>query len=266
MQIGSLPAGTNANATFTFTLPTLAPGTPLAITQTLIDSSGTLSATNPLLTETIGYISPSQVLTLQAAGMEIGNHTMDHCMLETLLADPNSATIPRSQSGAACPANGPLPAPVTASEEIDGARTALLGIGAAPVDTFAYPYGSGAGNPAIEQLIADAGMISARSVTAGYNTPATDPFSLNSYLVDATITDSTTVKQWIDYASLNHVWLILTFHQIETDAATIASKGEIDGTTTAILQEIVNYLHDQQAAGNIIVDTVHDVMTHYINH
>lgn len=257
LTLGTIGTGTTTPS-FNFSLPVLAPSTPLVITLALAGSTGTLSASNPVLTESSGYMNASRVLALQAAGHEIGNHTEHHCLLETLKVNSGSALIPPTQVGAGCPDTGPLATTSTPTQEITGAEVALLTLGAKPVATFAYPYGSGAGDSAIESIIKNSTMVAASSTNAGYNMrPILDPYSLNVQIVDATVTFSV-VQAWIDYAVTHNAWLILLFHQIETSTVTIPANGESAATTTALLQQIVNYATAQQAAGRLQVKTVYD--------
>src|SRR6185312_14497052 len=65
--LGPLPAGTNKNAHFTFTLPAITG--PLTIVHA-VTGSNTLTATNPQLGQPIGYMDTNTVLALQAAGEE----------------------------------------------------------------------------------------------------------------------------------------------------------------------------------------------------
>lgn len=250
--IGTPAAGTNASANFTFTLPELADSSPLTIAQA-VTGSNTLTATNPLLQQPVGYMDTNHVLALQAAGEEIGDHTVSHCDLVAIDGNPTNT--------ASCAVNPPDS--TTDQQQIDDARTALQNAGLSPVDTFAYPYGSGAGVGDIEADVAADGLISARSVNTGYNTKGTDHYNLLNQAVDATVTDPATIQAWINYAAANHVWLILTFHQVELSTSTINENGETDATTAAILQSTVSYLQQEEAAGKIDVDTVHNIMTQF---
>jgi peptidoglycan/xylan/chitin deacetylase (PgdA/CDA1 family) len=251
--IGKLPVGTNATATLTFTLPVLGASAPLTITQA-VTGTNTLTAKNPLLQQPVGYMDTNHVLAMQAAGEEIGDHTVNHCDLAAIDGNPTNT--------ASCAVNPP--ASTTDQLQIDNARTALLGAGLAPVDTFAYPYGSGAGQSDIEADVAADGLISARSVNTGYNTKNTDLYDLLNQAVDASVKDPSTIQGWINYAATNHVWLILTFHQVELSTSTITKNKETDATTAAMLQATVTYLQQQEAAGKIDVDTVHNIMTQFM--
>ena len=52
-------------------------------------------------------------------------------------------------------------------------------------------------------------------------------------------------------------------HQIETNSV---PSGESEGTTKAVFKDIVSYLQSKQGtgAGKVLVKTVHEVMTQYM--
>jgi peptidoglycan/xylan/chitin deacetylase (PgdA/CDA1 family) len=231
------------------------PATFYIITNTFNSTSSEFVGVN-------GYMTPAQVLALQSDGMEIGAHTMDHCDLVKLSNNPNSATINplTDPTDAGCPDTGPLATSTTAAQEINGSRTALLNIGATPVDTFAYPYGSY--NPAVESLIQNEGFIGARSVNLGFNLKNTDPYALNNEIISASTTDPAAIEQLIDQAAANKEWLILLLHQVELSTSTINTNGETDATTKAFLQTITNYLAAKEATTTnpIVVETMHTVL------
>jgi peptidoglycan/xylan/chitin deacetylase (PgdA/CDA1 family) len=249
--VGTLPAGTNATGTISFVLPAI--NGPITISQ-VVANTDTLTTSNPLLTESVGYLDTNHVLAMQAAGHEIGNHTVNHCDLVALENNANNV--------ASC-AYVPPPS-TTPQQQIVNARNALLSAGLTPIDTLAYPYGSGAGDTNIENIVKTNGMIAARGVATGYNTKLTDHFALLDQNIMSN-TDPVTIHGWIDYAIANKVWLIITYHQVETSASTLAQNGEVDGTTSAVFQDTVNYLSAQQAAGKVHVDTTHNIMTQFMN-
>jgi len=77
-------------------------------------------------------LSPEQIKEMQAAGMEFGSHTLSHLNLNELSIEAANIQIAKSK-------------PVL--EQVLGK----------PVDIFAYPYGAGAYNPAVKQLVKPAG-------------------------------------------------------------------------------------------------------------
>jgi peptidoglycan/xylan/chitin deacetylase (PgdA/CDA1 family) len=77
-------------------------------------------------------LSLEQIREMQAAGMEFGSHTLSHLNLNALNIEAANIQITKSK-------------PVL--EEVLGK----------PVDIFAYPYGAGAYNPRVKQLVKPAG-------------------------------------------------------------------------------------------------------------
>jgi len=150
------------------------------------------------------YLTPSQIQGLQAAGFEVGNHTMTHANLATLSA-------------------------AGARAEIDGARADLIALGITP-QTFVYPYGSY--TEAVKQIVAQEEFIGARSVIGGLNASGADPYALKHREVNLTTTVAD-VQGWIAEAQRTKTWLILTFHEVDTN-------GGAYSTTPDTFRQIVN--------------------------
>ena len=165
------------------------------------------------------YMTPTDVLQMQADGQEIGGHTQTHADLATL-SDANQTT------------------------QIAGGRQDLLSYGVTPATTFVYPYGSY--NTASQQIAKQAGYIATRTVFPGFNGRNSDRYALLTQSVN-TNTTLTQVESWIDQAKANKQWLILIFHPIKADLT-----GEAYGATPQTLQGITNYL----ATSNVPVLTM----------
>ena len=150
------------------------------------------------------YLTPAQIQGLQAAGFEVGAHTMTHANLTALSA-------------------------AGARAEIEGSRNDLLNLGITPT-TFVYPYGSY--NTAVRQAVIDAGFTAARSVNEGYNTGSVDRYGLLHREVNLG-TSVADVRRWIDEAARTGTWLILTFHQVDY-------SGNAYATTPEIFRQIVD--------------------------
>jgi peptidoglycan/xylan/chitin deacetylase (PgdA/CDA1 family) len=224
--LGTLPAAaTSTRASFLFTLPGNPTNTVSPITVTHSSDLGNLNISTSTLTGYDLYMNTAQVQEAQAAGIEIGSHTVNHCNLVTGLCP--DAVIPNS------------PDPLTVAQEISNAKATLLIKGFSPVDTFAYPYG--AYSTTTQSLVSAAGIAAARSVNAGFNTKYSDKLALNSQVVDSTVPLSR-VYQWIDSALNNKWWLVLVFHQIE-DQATINANNDTGAITPQTFASIVSYLN-----------------------
>ncbi|OGZ84725.1 MAG: hypothetical protein A2599_03740 [Candidatus Staskawiczbacteria bacterium RIFOXYD1_FULL_39_28] len=222
-----------------------------------VSGNNTLSVQNPSLvipgSTQDTYMNVQQVKTLQLAGHEIGLHTANHCDMVMLEQNPDLATEAGGPPFGACASA--LSAPTTPEQEIQEAMQDFLENGIFSVNTMAYPYGSFNAN--IESLVENNNMIAGRTVLAGYNTKNTDPYALFNQIVDQNVTSNgiQAVKNWIDTAMANKQWLILTFHNIES-ASILTANGDIDGTTPAFLQKIVDYLKTK----NVPVVTVRQAM------
>jgi peptidoglycan/xylan/chitin deacetylase (PgdA/CDA1 family) len=267
--LGTAPAGTSQTTSLTFTIPdsvfsiistsTTPHTSPLFSISHAVTAGQTITVTNGSLREPASpvdsYMSAAQILALQSAGDEVSAHTQDHCNLALLYSNPNLAT----STGCA----SPQATAKTALEEISGSRSAMLALGATPVDTFVYPYGGFDAN--IETLVQQTGFVGARSVLLGYNTRGSDKYALNTQIIDAKLTTDpnglATAKAWIDYAKANKVWLILTLHGVFTQNqwngnVALNPNSVNDATTDTFFQNVVNYLKQS----SVCVVTFHDGM------
>lgn len=232
MVLGTDPAGTNAPASFSFLLPTVASSTdtvtPISITQS-VPGDEVITTSDPSLVEYQQYMTASQLLALQSDGDEIDSHTETHPDLDLTTLTTAEATA-----------------------EINGSRAALLGWGATPANGFAYPFGDY--NTTVEGDVAGAGYTNARTVDVGFNTENSDPLLLKSESAVASTTFPT-IQSWIDDAIANKWWLVITLHDIDP-ANVIAENDEVYGITPDMLQQIVSYLKTQEDAGNVQVGTM----------
>ncbi|MFZ1075284.1 MAG: polysaccharide deacetylase family protein [Minisyncoccia bacterium] len=184
-----------------------------------LTGAGYLDVDNISFGAYLDYMTPAEILQMQAEGQEIGGHTQIHPDLTTL-SDADQTT------------------------QIAGGRQDLLSYGVTPALTFVYPYG--AYNSASEQIAQQAGYISSRTVLPGFNGRNTDIYALLSQSVDSDTTLAQ-IQSWIDQAKANKQWLILVFHPILTDLS-----NQPYGATPQTLQGIVNYL----TANNVPVLTM----------
>lgn len=161
-----------------------------------------------------GFMTPAQILELQSQGHEIGSQALTHANLTSLAASD-------------------------ALKEITDSRTLLIGIGASPVDYFDYPYGQY--NYQLEEMVKQAGYSGTLSSDAGYNLKTTAPYALKRQMIDI-LTPIEKIKQYIDTAISEKVWLILSFHRIETDYT-----ADIYNNLPETLQQTVDYLKTKNA-------------------
>jgi peptidoglycan/xylan/chitin deacetylase (PgdA/CDA1 family) len=159
-----------------------------------------------------GYISQSEILSMQKQGHEIGSHSVTHQDLTTL-------SSPQAQ------------------KEIVGSKSVLEGMGINTITSFAYPFG--AWNSAVEGLVKNVGYLGARTAgnypeDFGVNYANTDKYALKTQVLTKATTLSN-VQQWINDAISKKAWLILVFHQID-------DSGSQYSTAPSNLGQIINYL------------------------
>jgi peptidoglycan/xylan/chitin deacetylase (PgdA/CDA1 family) len=172
----------------------------------------------PIQEEWQDYMNSSNISALYAAGHDIGAHSSTHISL----VGKDSATL---------------------QYEIDDNRNFLKGIlgSAAPVDSFAYPFGDY--DDTVINAVKAAGFVGARTVEQGNNFTNTDKYKLKAQEVNGNTTVAE-VKGWIDLAKSQNAWLILLFHDVKNGDC--ANNAESYCTNKATLQEIVNYLVSQR--------------------
>ncbi len=184
-----------------------------------------------------GYMTTSQLYDLANQGHEITAHTRNHLDLTKL----SSADL---------------------QSEVNGSKTDLQNLGFSPVNNLAYPYGQY--NNTVEQSLKDAGFLAGRTVNFGFNDKATNNYELKGTAVtkggvcnseSVPVITLNDVKGWVDTAVSSKTWLILVFHQIDTDNANCY------GITPTLLQGIVDYLKTV----NVNVVTVDQGLNQKIN-
>lgn len=187
-----------------------------------------------------GYLTLAQVKGLEAAGHEIGGHTINH---PDLVSASTAEKI----------------------RQVCGDRSWLLGQGL-QVRSFAYPFASL--DAASKQVAADCGYNSARGLgdlrtgragdgCAGCpraeTMPPADPFETRAPAqveTDWTLAD---LKRIVTNAERTGGWTQLTFHHV------CASGCEIS-VTPAVLTQFVAWLQPRAATRNTVVRTVGDVV------
>lgn len=175
------------------------------------------------------YMTWPQIKQLQAAGWEIGSHTVTHPYLATSDAtdgQPNVLT----------------PAQVTQELVQSKADLAAQGITA---NAFSTPYGD-YNSDTLAQIAkiytSHRGFADTNSNIWPYN-----DYLLNDYPVQAGVSVAQ-VKARIDTAIANKEWLILTLHDIKTSPSSNPDDYEY---STANLDQIAAYVKSKQTAGLI---------------
>jgi peptidoglycan/xylan/chitin deacetylase (PgdA/CDA1 family) len=173
------------------------------------------------------YISRHDVQQFEAAGHEIGSHTVNHANLAT--ATPQSASYEIS------------------APQIDFYQ--ILGHTAA---NFAVPYGKY--TPEVIKT-AKQYYCSHRSTEAGFNSP--DYFDLYNIRVQNVEVDTPveTIQTWIDYAEEHKVWLVILFHEIGEDGGPYSYSTQrfekilshLKGTEVEVLTMSEGIINMQQA-------------------
>jgi peptidoglycan/xylan/chitin deacetylase (PgdA/CDA1 family) len=184
------------------------------------------------------YMNTAQALALQAAGNEIGGHTVTHPDLT--LADTAEQ-----------------------QRQICNDRNSLSALGFR-VSSFAYPFASS--SPAIESLVAACGYNSARGLgdiaskdpasvglPLAETIPPADPFLTKAPdQVDNTWTLQN-LKDLTLKAEPGGGWMQYSFHHINV-------PGEPLSIPTADFNALIDFLAAEQTAGRVIVKTVDQVM------
>lgn len=239
-HVGALVQNPSATAKISFTFDD---GLTSAVTQALPTlSKYGLTGTDYVITKCVGmsaipntchantdasYMTWAQIKQLQAAGWEIGSHTVTHPYLATSDAtdgQPNVLT----------------PAQVTQELVQSKADLAAQGITA---NAFSTPYGDYNSNTLAQiakVYTSHRGFADTNSNLWPYN-----DYLLNNYPVQAGVTVAQ-VKARIDTAIASKEWLILTLHDIKTNASSNPDDYEY---STANLDQIAAYVKSKQTAG-----------------
>ncbi|AFM24557.1 tandem-95 repeat protein [Desulfomonile tiedjei] len=172
-------------------------------------------------------MSWAQLLEMQAAGWEIGSHSMTHADLTTL----------------------------TDSEliyELSESRNLLVEHGLTGT-TFAYPYG------AFDQRVAEFVAQYYEGCREAWGNDGITEIPGNPYKIyNRQVTHTTTpqeVIQWIDDAVANNQWLVLSFHGIVTGEASVYQYNVND------LETIVSYV----SSHNIATPTISEALNNELS-
>jgi peptidoglycan/xylan/chitin deacetylase (PgdA/CDA1 family) len=204
---------------------------------TFYTPSGFLDAT--------GYMTTAQALALQAAGNEIGGHTVTHPDLAQMGADE-------------------------VKRQVCNDRVNLTAKGLR-VTSFAYPFASL--TPAVEQTVKACGFNSARGLgdleskvagTAGLgfaeSVPPADPWLTKAPDEVDNTWSLVDLQNLVTKAQPGGGWVQITFHHIGTGIDPTTNIADPLTVSTAVYTQFVKWLAAQQAAGRATVKTVDQVL------
>jgi peptidoglycan/xylan/chitin deacetylase (PgdA/CDA1 family) len=144
-----------------------------------------------------GYMRVAEIMALQAAGNELGSHTVSHSDLTTLTQ-------------------------IELTNELLGSQTTLRGLFGGQFSTLASPYGSY--NDLVLTEIQKYYQ-SHRTTDLGYNSRDNlNPYEIKVQNVYASTPESA-VDAWIAKAAADHLWLVLVYHQVDPDPAAATIYG-----------------------------------------
>ncbi|MBP7804658.1 MAG: polysaccharide deacetylase family protein [Candidatus Pacebacteria bacterium] len=155
-----------------------------------------------------GRMTKEEVLATAKLGHEIGAHSRTHPHLQISM-------------------------PWKVRDEVRGSKVDLESWGL-NVETFCYPYGRR--NWYVDSVVKNAGYLGARLADGEYATAETNKFALEARC----LVDDTTLEEvigWIKEA--NGRWLILVFHQIESNPPRW-------GITPELFKQISDYVKNEQ--------------------
>jgi peptidoglycan/xylan/chitin deacetylase (PgdA/CDA1 family) len=189
-----------------------------------IITSLSITAPNPVCMDV------TELHTLISDGYEIGNHTDTHPDLTTL-------------------------EPAEVQTEMGGAQSVFqAALGITPTD-FAYPYG--AYDPTTVAIGEQVGFASQRSVNAGMNTKGDIDFTQLKVEEVTTSTTPAEVEAWVNQAIASKSWLILLYHQVDTQPAFGAIGDGAALTTPATLNAELTYIK----SSGVAVETTSQAIT-----
>jgi peptidoglycan/xylan/chitin deacetylase (PgdA/CDA1 family) len=158
-------------------------------------------------TKYTGFMTRANVKDLYAKGHEIGGHTVSHPHLTKV----SSTTL---------------------TAELKNSKATLDTLIGKPITGIAYPFGEY--NQKVIDEAKKLGYTNGRTVEGGLNVATTDKFRLYS-ISPSVATPLSEIKQNIDAAKREGKWLIIAFHEIDTN-------GREYSNTPAYFEEVLRYL------------------------
>jgi peptidoglycan/xylan/chitin deacetylase (PgdA/CDA1 family) len=133
--------------------------------------------------------------------------------------------------------------------EVQGGRQDLQDLTGDSVDTFAFPFGNGANDDTVVQVVKDAGFTASRTSMPGFNRPNSDRFKLRRFPDDWRNVNLAAAKAKIEEAISTKQWLIFELHEI------IDVEGQFN-TAPQLLRDILEFV-----ASRLSPDTLRAVST-----
>ena len=182
----------------------------------------------------------SDVDALNAAGNEIGGHTVDHVRLTNL--------TPAQQHQQIC-------------DDADALRARGY-----TVTSFAYPFGAGSSTPTVRSALVDCGFVSARlygelrgsdcpgpDCPTAESIPPADPYAVNSTGFETGALTLQKLQTWVTQAENNGGgWVPVVFHDI-CNACDDASVSQ------SVFQSFLDWLQPRAANGTV-TETVNQAL------
>jgi peptidoglycan/xylan/chitin deacetylase (PgdA/CDA1 family) len=183
------------------------------------------------------YMSWTQLEALQNTyGWEIGSHTVDHdCLASSAETDPSDCANAKPLTTAQVDA------------ELANSQSALASHGITATD-FAPPYGDYNNNVMAQIAKYYASMRQFKNAASNANQwPYSDYYLQDTVVLEKTDTVAD-VEAQINTAIANKQWIVLTFHDIETNPSKTPDNYQYG---TAELAQIAAYVQSKQTAGQI---------------
>ncbi len=171
------------------------------------------------------YMKWEQLQALQAAGNEIGGHSLDHVKLGGLSS-------------------------VQLQHEICDDRQNLIQHGFSPV-SFAYPFGNY--DQSVHDFVRQCGYEGARTVTGGpQKLPVPDLYAVRAMPYIVSDTDLAKIQRYVNQArGAGSQWVVLTFHHVCDGCDYFSVRQEL-------MVQLLRWLARQQNLGNVRVLTFGD--------
>lgn len=174
-----------------------------------------------------GFMTWDQLKALQAAGSEIGGHSLDHVKLQGL----DTAAL---------------------QHEICDDRQNLVEHGFTPV-SFAYPFGNY--DPNVQAMLKQCGYAGARTVHDGPQSfPLADPYAVRAMPYVVSDTDLGKLQRYVSGSRHEGAdWVVLIFHHVCDSCDYFAVHPDV-------MQKLIAWLARQQSLGNVKVATFGSVL------